>query len=619
MNQSTKRTMQLKRQTHKDEEGLALVLSLLMGLVMIGGISGLLFRQLGARKSVAGESYQQMAENAASNGFNRILSALNDDTAGEYLGYLYRVNSNNSNGSSWEAIPQLEEPCAAKNNVDRSWLLSEVSLQSENESLSTDKLGDLKSSFRLRRYIGPTPGKSSAQFEVEGFVNKEGSNNSYDARSLLIRSLYINSKVATTDDWAVLAARNYRLGDAKIDGDGKILWLMSNIGNFNDSDSCNASNLLGALDAKNGRETDLAERIWPVINVTSDQWDIPSPDRFEGDGTYDKVNNNSNQHRIWSFDDSSASSFEQDTSNYGLLCGNTFSVVCSRPSSANPSSNDFEIPINDDQIELETTLTTETIRACVTIKEFNSTVFKKIFSVGEIYPNESICNQFDVFSMQDIEVEIEKPIKRDIVIKSNDLCSTTSNKNVCHVFIEHINLSTTRVFFENSNRPIVIHLELPTNGGERRSDLQTSYKYSLAGTSKLCGANNNSFNCNQKSDAFVIASSKGNVGLTCNNQDDNSTLVFGGNNIPAAWINLPKGRVQLNSDASIRGVIWANSICTDQTGGTSHELTLVTKQINGNSVVEQAEQLWDWDDQKRYGRTVVRGVRGTGFDTFTRF
>ena len=189
-------------------------------MVLLAGTSGLSCG-VAERKRGAGESYQQIAENAAANGFNRILGTLNNDAPGEYLGYLYRLNGNNPNGSSWENIPQLEEPCAAKSSTIPPWLLSRVDLQNNTSPLRSDKQGDLKSSFRLRKYIGPIQGKSSAQFEVEGFVNKDGSENDYEARSLLIRSLYINSEVPTPDDWAVLAARDYILGNTKIEAEEK--------------------------------------------------------------------------------------------------------------------------------------------------------------------------------------------------------------------------------------------------------------------------------------------------------------------------------------------------------------------------------------------------------------
>ena len=53
------------RQSHKGEEGIALTIALLMGMLLITGATGLLIRQLTARKLSASESYQQMAETAA--------------------------------------------------------------------------------------------------------------------------------------------------------------------------------------------------------------------------------------------------------------------------------------------------------------------------------------------------------------------------------------------------------------------------------------------------------------------------------------------------------------------------------------------------------------------------
>ena len=57
----------------KEEQGLTMVLALFLGMILIAGVTGLMLRQLMARKLGANESYQQMAENAAINGFNRIL------------------------------------------------------------------------------------------------------------------------------------------------------------------------------------------------------------------------------------------------------------------------------------------------------------------------------------------------------------------------------------------------------------------------------------------------------------------------------------------------------------------------------------------------------------------
>ena len=67
----TQRISADKKACQKQEEGVALVIALLTGMLLIVGTTGLLIRQLTARKLGAAESYQQMAETAASNGFTR--------------------------------------------------------------------------------------------------------------------------------------------------------------------------------------------------------------------------------------------------------------------------------------------------------------------------------------------------------------------------------------------------------------------------------------------------------------------------------------------------------------------------------------------------------------------
>lgn len=69
----------------REERGIALLLALLI-------------RQLMARKLGASESYQQLAETGAVNGFNRILGRLNNNSPGDYLGFLYAVNNREKAG-----------------------------------------------------------------------------------------------------------------------------------------------------------------------------------------------------------------------------------------------------------------------------------------------------------------------------------------------------------------------------------------------------------------------------------------------------------------------------------------------------------------------------------------
>ena len=72
-----------KRDSRK-EEGMAMLITLMMGLALLAGSGGLISRLVMGRKIGSSESYQQMAETAALNGFNRILATFNKDDDENY-------------------------------------------------------------------------------------------------------------------------------------------------------------------------------------------------------------------------------------------------------------------------------------------------------------------------------------------------------------------------------------------------------------------------------------------------------------------------------------------------------------------------------------------------------
>ena len=161
--------------------------------------------------------------------------------------------------------------------------------------------------FRLRRYVGPSQ-TSSAQFEIEGIVKREGSQKDYEARSLLKRSLFVNSRVPTENDWGVLAGRNLELNgltltDATNDGKGGLIMnLLTANSSFDasNSNSCSASNLLGLINSSNTNSS-LANHIWPVKNINNNNW-IFLVEYFNGDNTTDTKPGESAT-RIWAFND----------------------------------------------------------------------------------------------------------------------------------------------------------------------------------------------------------------------------------------------------------------------------------------------------------------------------
>ena len=68
---------QQKASTSNTEEGMAMLITMMVGLLLLAGSGGLMARMMMGRKIGSSESYQQMAETAALNGFNRILFKYN--------------------------------------------------------------------------------------------------------------------------------------------------------------------------------------------------------------------------------------------------------------------------------------------------------------------------------------------------------------------------------------------------------------------------------------------------------------------------------------------------------------------------------------------------------------
>ena len=86
-------------QAKADEQGVALVLAVLMSIILLAISTGLLAKQLITRRNGASESYKQMAETAASNGLNRILAKLNNSNTD--ISYLWRLQQNAQQGMQW--------------------------------------------------------------------------------------------------------------------------------------------------------------------------------------------------------------------------------------------------------------------------------------------------------------------------------------------------------------------------------------------------------------------------------------------------------------------------------------------------------------------------------------
>ena len=102
-----------------DESGIALVMTLLLGTTLFLGMSALMTRNIMTKSIAASESYKQIAENAANNGLNQILSELNNDQPSEYLGYLLGIDNierlaDAKNSLIWKKVGKNNSPIFAE-------------------------------------------------------------------------------------------------------------------------------------------------------------------------------------------------------------------------------------------------------------------------------------------------------------------------------------------------------------------------------------------------------------------------------------------------------------------------------------------------------------------------
>ena len=549
----------------KQEQGIAMVVTLLMGTLMLAGGTGLLTRMLMSRKIGASESYQQMAETAALNGFNRILGTLNKNNPNDYRGYLLTLDNIEPNGEAdpwpWEVValatnpgaPPLQELCTDTSNglpttAPESWPRTQIQTTAGG-SQRNDGKGAIQLYYRLRGYASPgTSGVGEGVFEVEGVVKRESQSgdDEYLARTLLRRSLYVQSIVAGEDNWAVMGGHYMDLAGSSItdangeEGSGQIL-LDVDAASAVDAGRCKDNAYKASL--VNASASDLGKKVWPTLNRG-----LPLPTLFNQDESIDTEVDGTP--RIWSFDDSS----DTDTR-----------------TAANES---FHNQCPNDEI--------------VCVRQQNTLSFSKPKGV-------SVANGV-------------------ITIHADDICKD-QNGFECHIFVEHLDLRRTKLLIENNTRPIVLHLEKPLND---TINPNLSGMIQLRSGSVLCGANSGSSVCNEQPERLVISAGAGNTGMKCAEMPH--TLRWEGNtlensSLPHAIIHLPRGVVKPFSDAALNGVIWAHSICAGE-----GDIQLITETSRG-TVIEAANSLWQWSEKgfPGYGRMVTRGIRGTGFDTFRRW
>ena len=531
------------------EQGIALVLALLMGFLLIAGSSALLVRKLVERKIGAFTSYQQMAENAAISGFNHILSQLNNPTRAQYKGYLYEVGNIPGSDEQWTKIAttsdssgiELEEMCTPTQGSyalpdhptqGAIWPIDFVPLSTSNpdETLREDGSLPVVASYRLRDFTSNfASDQAIGIFSIEGLIKR---NNTVLARTLLTRSLDIKFVVADEADWAVMNADQFiGIQSLQVDGEGIILINKDQSWTKN----CNQSSLENDIGLSVSGDT--SPLIWPVR-----ERGIPGPVIYEQNRRNDMDNN---KLRVWSFDDSGSI-------DRGINCTE---IACVREEG---------LTSTDDFINASTS---------GSIKVDNNT--------------------------------------NSITLKGDQICKGGNADSPCHLNVEYMNLNDTKIFIENSKRPVVIHLISPNTSDPSPSAISTG-SIRLASNSLLCGVNAGSSSCNDKPERFIITngSKDGDYQNRC--LSSQGILDIGGGRLPAAMVTLQSGTFSLNEDTTIHGLIWAQNIC-----GNNHSLT-----VKSQSVVDDAERVWKWRENDLWGgngRQTIRGIRGSGMDLFEKF
>ena len=533
----------------KSEQGIALVLALMMGFLLIAGSSALLVRKLVERKVGAFISYQQMAENAAMSGFNHILSQLNNPNSTQYRGYLYSINNIPGSNTEWTNISSpiqttgidLEEMCTPTEASyalpphpdNKIWPIDLVPLTEDKNqnTLRDDGSEPVLASYRLREYNKNfASDKALGVFSIEGLVTRKGT---VLARTLLTRSLDIKFVVANPEDWAIINAALFNnLGNVRINGEGIIALNTDQYWTKN----CNQFALEREIgDSVSGSTSPL---IWPIR-----ERGIPGPVLYEEDRANDFAS--SNNRRVWSFDDSGSI-------DRGINCTE---IACIR---------DEQWSSIDDFIDASAT--------------------------GLTKSNEQA---------------------RTVIIKSDQICKGADPESPCHLNIEHLNISNTKIMIENERRPVVIHL-LSLNSSRPEPSVISTGSIKLEANSLFCGVDSDSTECNQKPERFIITNAKDDGDYYSGCASTQGVLDIGGEAMPAAWIGLQSGTVKLNSNTTLRGVLWAQNIC-----GNGHNLT-----VDSSSIIEESEKVWKWRENNLWGgngRQTIRGVRGSGNDLFEKF
>mgnify|MGYP003333366436 CR=1 FL=1 len=544
------------RRFHQDE-GMALPIALIIGALLLVASAGLLVKLLLLRSAGAAESYKQLAELASSNGLSRILAKLNDTQTTD-ISYLWRLSQD-------EELDPVGTPL-------RQWDLGDPAVRPLMEQPCTPL--SLTGATKTTLLGGElTPG---ANLRSDGRPDSVGI--SYRLRSY-----------------------SYSPGDSKA---------TFTVEGYATQGSGSSQNVLARS---------LLTRVLALKRLvrSNDDWGVIAaktmalgPSTITGNG---KV--------LWLLDSAGASRF-------GVAGACNAATLGSALGSTNASTqaklwplvgSDFPSPGQFDQLAAIDLVggTSPSQRRVWNIDDKRTTTCSGS-SPGTGATGEAICTRGES-STSWTSGESAATVKRSggagssitaITLHADNRCGGTSSTQPCLIWVESIQLrnGATLSIETASNqgaRPVILRLLRPQETITLTSGKLCQADYAASASSPLpCSSS-------PKAENLAIVASNGDSATSCSTATQ--TLKFGGASLPAALVLMPQGTVSISAAATTTGLLWAGNICA--TPG----ITLSTTNGGGSSVIDGFKTTWQWDSSLTFGRTVTRGIRGTGLDLFRRW
>jgi len=539
------------------EQGMALPVAMIIGALLLVASAGLLVKLMMLRSAGSAESYKQFAELASGNGLSRVLAKLNDSQTSD-ISYLWRLSQD-------EQLDPVGTPL-------RQWDLGETDLR-------------------------PLMEQPCAPLNLTA-----------DTKAILLGGDLSHGANLRSDGRPDSVAISYRLRSYSYSpGDSKATFTLEG---YATQGSGNRENVLARS---------LLTRVLALKRLmrSNDDWGVIAgktmalgPSTITGNGK-----------ALWLVDTAGASRF-------GVAGACNSSVLGSALGSSNTSlqtrlwplkGSDFPSPGMFDQLTAidQVSGTSPIQRRIWNIDDKRSTT-----CTGGVPSNsgigEAICTRGESSSTW-TSADSAASVKRSggagssitaITMHADTICGGTNTTQPCLIWMESIQLRngaslSIETASSGGSRPVVLRLLRPQETINVTGGKLCQADFSASASSPLPCSNS------PKAENLAIVASNGDSASSCTTATQ--TLKFGGSSLPAALVLMPQGTVTISAAASMNGLLWAENICA------APGIAISSNNTDGSSIIDGFKSLWKWDSSLTFGRTITRGIRGTGLDLFRRW